>query len=125
MVLRHGGESQVDHLVGQRPIIFEVGKISLVADGDHDQSSAAREGDPVADAGAVAGANLESKVRNGKAPIVMRNRVSGSLDPVEQILARDVQWIIGQSDVDFSAGDAHDNVLRVGLRGLQWRKKKK
>jgi len=79
----------------------------------------------VADAGAMASANLEGKMLNGKTPIVMRNRVSGSLDPVEQVLARDVQRVIGQSDVDFSAGDRHNNVLGVGLLRIRASKEQK
>ncbi len=112
-------------LVGQHPVIFQVGDFGLVAHGNADRTAVARVRDPMPHAGAAACVNLQRKVRDRKTPIVMRNRVRGRFDPIEQLLARKLHGFIGQGNFDFSARDGHDSEKGIGLLSLHWGEEKK
>ena len=57
----------------------------------------------------AASTDLKGKVGDGEMAVVMDNCARSGSDPFQQVLGRDLQLLIRQSDVDFAACDPDDH----------------
>ena len=116
LVPGHAGKCQVDHLMGQHPVVIQFVNFSFSSHRNHNQAAVSGIGDTVMNAGAVVGANSQGEMRHRKAPVILRDIVGGVFYPMHQVVASGRHWIIGQSNVNLAIGHLHGCFVR-GRRG--------
>ena len=78
----------MDHLVGEHPVVVQLGNRSSGAHGNGDQAAIVRGiSDATMDAWAAAHVHVEREMRDGKLAIVFADGSSSAVDPVQQVVA--------------------------------------
>ncbi|GAC1648725.1 MAG: hypothetical protein NVS9B15_07620 [Acidobacteriaceae bacterium] len=77
----------MDHLVGERPIVKELVGAGSISYGDDDEAASAWISNTVMDSGPGTSAYAQSQMGDRKLSKVGSDRVCGSADPRQQILA--------------------------------------
>src|SRR6266481_3503792 len=114
MVVIHGREREVDHLMDQHPVIFGFRNISIAANADEDEAAALRIGYAVPYAGAIAAANSQCEIGDREAAIIPRYRQSRRFHPIQQFLPGKSSWNFGQARANAAAADVENEAVWFG-----------
>ena len=103
----HRGKRQMNHLVREHPIRSESLLIRIRANMDRDQPASPSESHAMTDAAPLGGSDAKQEPGDGKMAVVAGDRLRGRMDPIAEIVLREVEASAFDDDVE--AGSADQN----------------
>ena len=110
------GKSEMDHFVGEHPIVREIGPSGVGADVNRNVAAVIAPGAAAANAGAAGGNDAERSVRDGKSSVVSGDGFGGPLHPFHHVFLGGMELAFFGGDVDARISDEHGG--SHGVRGV-------